>query len=219
MKLSDIVKDTGGTVIDRLYRTKFNSPQEVVKFLKTHGFKKLGGGLYSDVYGRPQDKYVVKISKYYDPCFLKYSEWMASQTDNPYVPHFEWYKTYESIKGPLIILPVEKLRHLTRADFNNIEDPAICIGLLRYGNLYDADNDKLRKKLKDQGYLKGTLNFEISKELVKKFASHQFIQTIATIHKKFTKGGKCSLDLHAGNFMIRPSTNTIVITDPLSEHV
>lgn len=51
----------------------------------------------------------------------------------------------------------------------------------------------------------------------RKFFRSPLGKLLGELHFNPTFNKKCFMDLHAGNFMIRPSTNEIVVTDPLAE--
>lgn len=72
--------------------TTNKSPQAVFgmndDFLNSHGFKKIGHGNYSHVYGHPQLNYVLKMFDIKDVCYRNFIALSKSHSDNPHFPKF-----------------------------------------------------------------------------------------------------------------------------------
>lgn len=197
-----------------LLNTKWTSPQELQQWLKSHGFKKLGSGVFSAVYGKPEHSRVVKISKRGDECWLKFAKWLMAQTKNPYLPHVPWIKEYQGIrKGKpetFFVTIIEKLEPFTTESIKQIKDPVVVAMLLLKGDFWAAEKKVLQRRLEELGYDTP----QEQKELLMDNNNHLFVNSLRMVTKR---GGKsCIGDLHSGNIMFRPSDKAVVITDPLA---
>lgn len=94
-----------------LYNILINSTSivEFVENLRREGYRKylIGEGLYSGVFARPEDNYVIKIFQE-DPGYEKYLTYMSNNQTNPHVP---------KIKGkPVKFLKYYKIVRLEKLD-------------------------------------------------------------------------------------------------------
>lgn len=217
MKLVELSQLTEATIFDenQLKRTQWESPRKVRSWLKSQEFKHLGGGAYAAAYGKKGHKRIVKISMKQDNCWLKFAKWTLTQTNNKYLPNISWVREYSGTrKGKqeiFFITLMERLDPYSTKIIKQIDDPVVLAAILLEGDLYAPERKVLRNAL--------NINFHFDtdkelKELLLDNHNHKFLKTIQTVKKV---GGKCEQDLHTGNFMYRPKTNTIVITDPVAE--
>lgn len=214
MKLNDIITEASIFDEKELLNTKWTSPQELQKWLSANGFKKLGSGVFSAVYGKPDHNRVVKISKRGDECWLKFANWLMAQTKNPYLPHVPWLKQYKGTRNgkteTFFVTIIEKLDPFTTDVIKNIKDPVVIAALLLKGDFWANEKKVLQKRLVELGYETP----KEQKELLMDNNNHKFINSLRMVSKR---GGKsCFGDLHSGNIMFRPSNNSVVITDPLA---
>lgn len=214
MKLDDILAEA--TIFDEreLLNTPWKSPRELISWLRSKGFRRLGGGVFSAAYGKPGHKRIVKISKREDKCWIQFANWAMRLTANPYIPNIYWFKPYKGTrKGKqetFFVTLIERLRPFTIGNIKRIDDPVIVAALLRYGYWVEGEQDELEDHLDALGY--GTSTRTVQR-ILKQYSNHKFVQTI----KRFERfgGPECSSDIHSGNLMLRDD-GTLVITDPLA---
>ena len=213
MKLSEIL--TEATIFDEneLKSTKWESPEELRKWLKSAGFKKLGSGVFSDAWAKPNHKRVVKISLKTDPCWVKYAKWVLKQTANKYLPKIPWIKLYKDKDGTeFFVTIIEKLESYSTANIKKIDDPVVVSALFVNGEFKKPEHAVLSNLLMKKFDIK---DLRAARKVVKQNASHKFVKTLNRI-STMVSVGQCDHDLHSGNLMYRPSTNSIVIIDPLA---
>lgn len=234
MKVSEILNEV--TIFDerKLLNTKWASPRELSKWLRSSGFKRIGGGYYSVVYGKPGHKRVVKISTQQDDCWISFARWAMKLTANSHLPNIYWIKFYEPEISPAIrdvvgsrffVTVMERLQPMNRKNIMNINEPVIIAAMLDPNGVFLIDSEVVYSYLNAR--LAALLGFkkhpgkivkyeevpdETIEEILEKNHSHKFIKTLNTIAKH--PGGKgCQIDIHEENIMFR-NDGTPVITDP-----
>ncbi len=171
-------------------------------------FEELGGGLYSEVYGRDDVPHVVKVMRAYDSGYRNYAKTIATlNTNNPYLPkifrtivyqrndsYYSEGDTPGECGGDAIVYYIERLTNARAPIPGSLEcrvRAAKFVEILK-DMLWDArTGGEQWKKLRP-----------VHQELV-------WVLIIA-----MEAGGKDGFDLHIGNVMKRGSR--FVITDPLA---
>lgn len=195
-----------------LKNTAWNSPTELIKWLKTNGFQKLGGGVFAAAYAKPGHNRVVKVSNRQDDCWIKFAQWSMTKTNNKHLPKIPWIKRYQGKrKGKateFFITIIERLNPLTNKAISQITDPGVLFGLMHYANLdYDTE-ESIEQAMSKQPNPK---IFQ-SNRLAAKLRNHPFIRAIEQVN---SLSGDCWSDLHSGNLMVR-NDGTVIITDPIA---
>jgi hypothetical protein len=220
------------------HRMKFNlknwkSLKEIRMFLRDNGYKKLGAGVYAEVWKSPTSPEVVKISKEEDQCWIRYVKWIQKQGNNKYLPDIKSFREYE------LKLNNGKTANMFIAVVETLEDAT-------------AYKDELRKRIKQKETLKDIAEWvwlqnakwngfgstihhlmynspllnsderfknldanQRAEKLLKMFGQTQIAKTHSKIKRELSGAG-CEDDLHFGNLMYRPLTKNLVITDPLA---
>ncbi len=227
MKLSEIL--TEATIFDEnvLKNTAWKNPKELAVWLKQNGFKRLGQGAFASAYAKSGSNRIVKISTAEDNCWISFATWALKQTKNPYLPNIPWFKTYQSKgkKGQILtffVTIVEKLKPFNESIVDKIDDPVVLATLYVHTDAGAEYRTSIGRRLNQLGVLDkrdlipGKLSHRIDKatQYLKNHTNHKFLKTIMQVEKMTTKN--CWNDMHTGNFMYRPATNTLVITDPLA---
>lgn len=206
----------------------WRSVKQVQSFLKSNGYKRLGKGVFSEVWGQPGAETVIKVSTSEDTCWLRYAKWAMKQPDNPHLPKIYSLKTYKTRSGTLFVARMEKLteaidyftKYLDRV--GREKDPKrigaiLWVGLLGYDNVQDM--------LHDSSVLRSLANSTVRKQYfpdatVPQIVTHllsaakrtKLAQTVKQAHTYILKNPMCYEDLHLGNVMMRGET--VVIMDP-----
>lgn len=205
--------------------------------LEYNGWMYLGSGAYGAVYEHPRKNYVLKL--YQDRGYRTFLNFLESEQGNPNVVMIKRniFKdsgdAYTSDHGELVAL--EKLEpfpygspwsafieriwsncpSLTETDKPMII-PKIRNNLQRQLDYWQAKNEKGEKSSYGdeelRSYEKTLKMFDIFLTRYKNLAN-----TLFRLKRYVDKNNlNVRFDLHNGNFMVRPSTGQVVITDPLA---
>lgn len=213
-----------------LNMTKWKSVQQVQKFLKGKGFRRLGSGAYSEAWGKDSENTVVKISTEEDVCWLNYARWVQAQPANKHLPKIYSIKTYEVEYGTLFISRVEMLEEMDDyyehidQNIGKTPDPKKAGEMLWLSLLWWDDIDDLldnavavkqmsRSVLLQRPEFKGLTGKQISHKLLQNFSKSKLAVLVNKIHSVMEKDKRCYRDLHQGNVM-RRHDGTVVIMDP-----
>jgi len=202
----------------KLMNNEWKNPAQVIKWLRSKGFKQKGSGAFSAAFVHPNYKRIVKISKKQDECWLKFAHWTLKMTSHPNVPYIDWVRRYGE-DDKFFIAVVEKLALFNKQAIMNTVDVPGLIYLYLYediGRLDDAIIDRLIK----EGIIQDDERADPWGPQLRRFLKNartgkRFINVIKS-SKKFAKG-KCSYDIHDGNIMYRPSDRRLVVIDPLAD--
>ena len=233
-KLTYILREADIHDERNLLRTKWENPAQIRRWLLENGFKRLGGGVFSTAYAKPGSKRVVKISLRKDECWLKFAKWALTQTANPYLPKIWFIQEYEGLRRSkstrkqvptkFFISIVERLNPaaddhgLHYGVIDNINDPVPLAAIAGYSpHLDPSEEEQLGERLAELGAIREHTSGirRASQRYVQKNKNHPFVKAMNKI--KSMTGSDCWNDLHSGNFMYRPSTNSLVLTDPLAQ--
>lgn len=205
--------------------------------LKANGWKEIGSGSFAKVFEHPEKDYVMKL--FTDQCYLAFLRFLERHQNNP---HIVKVKSIDIIpKGDNVgLVAIEKLK---KANFSNWRNnlalsfggylSSTTIGNRSLETVVDGFMNKVKKdenSMKQYYVVKNQDTPE--KDFRQKISHHDrllrrvefFIEDNLPLARALYELSKylemnsnfCRFDLHSGNFMIRPSTGEIVITDPVS---
>jgi hypothetical protein len=203
--------------------------------LEKKGWKPIGRGANALVFGHPSKKYVLKVYEGDDYGYKTFLDFLETQQGNPDVVMMK-RRLYQRPDGvddnSAEVVALEKLKPLTKDNilFNVIYDVSQYIPGKDLFNLpFEEAMEKISKNIigeyedefnyaKEFGPPNRALDYKRRIQafniLIKRYNS--LFRTLFELKRFARKQGEIGiLDLHKGNFMIRPSTGKIVITDPL----
>lgn len=164
----------------------FNDGYSFIKALENKGFVKLGSGAFSTVLAKPGQSRVIKVTRRPDG-WIDYIHW-GSKKGSPFVPKVFSYKKIKGKKNDFEVAIVERLEYT----FSNApEDHALRI--IPYLMDRSSKNPMAARFM------------EILSPGLKDFMEE--------VQKEFNDS---SLDLHAGNLMIRKD-GSFVLSDPIAD--
>jgi hypothetical protein len=193
------------------------------KALMDKGYKYLGGGIDKQAYLEPNGQvYIVfgyrKGVEGFSPdqrMFINWINYCNKNKDNPHLPRFSGFETFEYQGKNYIQARMEALRELPDEVgylVGNIEEVTMQVGR---GN-FDRAMEILTGYAQDSSYegdqplwyeIKDSINFLGGPE-----AAKNLLKTVKTV-QQFARKHNYSIDLHRGNYMARPD-GTIVVNDP-----
>jgi len=221
MRLHELL--TEASIFDErtLQKTSWNSPKQLMGWLKKNGFQQKGSGKFGAAFVKPGYKRIVKISKVEDKCWIKFAKWTMSVTNQPNLPNIPWVKMYRDSTGSqFFVTVIEKLRSFDQVAINNTVDLPGLVYLYLYEDWFDAD-PKLEKRFEKEGIIKqddtdySTIRRRLFYFLRNAKGGKRFILTLRAAQNRATGG--CTYDMHDGNLMYRPSDKRIVVIDPLAD--
>lgn len=196
--------------------------------IKNKGWREISWGSYATVFEHPNDENVLKLFVN-DEGYEAYLNFVSSRKDNPHVPKIKIIipPTKELSKTKYGLVEIEKLTPVKK-DYdwrynlvNSFND--LLVGnfdsretfdetLDRFTEIVRREYNVLTQKHKRKDFIKALqrIDFFVENNL-------DLFRLIFDI-KKYIRANKleAAFDLHFGNFMIRPKTNEIVLTDPLA---
>ncbi len=200
--------------------------ENIRDMLRSKGWNYMNSGSYGSVYSHPKKNYVVKI--YTDKGYRVFLDFLESQQGNPDVvkikrrifknpDEFSEYSSYAEI------VALEKLKPIPMDSLQGRVISNIWAELRNIREYKNLDRNTIITKLRENlkaNYLaygnkddyQGMRVFEIILKRNKNLIDTLFLLKDYINNHNFP----VRFDLHSGNFMIRPSTGRIVITDPLA---
>jgi len=168
------------------------SLQSYANILSNQGFSVIGKGMFGTVYGN--DKYVAKIFKESDECFLEFINYAKARKGNPFLPRFSKVNSvYDENYGPSYLVFSERLTTPSKRDRTLLSDVSLLIDL--------------KKDHIERGDAAGDIVINIEEKWP------GVVQVLVDLQKHFSKlETNCFWDTHGGNFMLRG--DQLVITDP-----
>lgn len=227
MKLNEVPSRDAMT----LNLKNWSSLTELRKFLKSKGYKKLGGGAYAEAWANKQAQRVVKISTKEDKCWMRYIEWLKMQPASPHLPKVHSFRTYKTGRGTFFVSILETLEEtdkfideLFKSTAVNPTLPRLALVMwimdisweqsIRY-RVQFVRKENVEKYLNQQPKYKKLNPVERAEELTKSGYRTKLALLGKKAERELGKDG-CQPDLHGGNVMYRPSDKTLVITDPIA---
>jgi len=192
------------SVMKTLARNEWSSYYSIIEYLRQHHYKAFRTGSYSEVFTKHTEKFVVKVTHRPDPAWLHFVDIARQHQGNRHLPKvsrvIDFKDTLNDNSNNSFIAFVEKLEPLSvdNDDINYLASYMVSIlqgnTCSYYWRYWITGNSK-------------------QEQMAKEFAdSHpDFVKTIQMI---IQNKGEFRLDLHDGNIMLRPGTNTFVIIDP-----
>lgn len=178
----------------KTYKSPFEEGKAFGHFLEKKGFKRLGSGTYSTVYGKDGSDKVLKVCHRLD-AWMDYISWAAQKGYcGTYAPRVYSYKYFQGKTSPFYVAVVERLKEEVGC-IDSSHPQAFTYSAFKWMSEVEAANDNVTKCL--EGLSPGLTQF-----------SQDF--------RVFTKDRGCR-DFHRGNFMVRKD-GSFVATDPIMGH-
>jgi hypothetical protein len=212
-----------------LLNTTWATPQQLTKWLRKNGFKKMGEGAYSAVFVKPGYKRVIKVSMKRDDCWINFAQWAQSVTNNPHLPDIPWVQFFGAGYKQFFVAIIGKLAPFDKSAISATVDLPGLVYMYLHDDWFRGDAG-IWARLIDEGLItrydssgrRGT-RFNAEQLDRKKLLRYlrgvrggkQFIMTLKAAERKGT--GNCRYDMHDGNIMYRPSDKKLVIIDPLAD--
>lgn len=179
-------------------------------FLQQHGFKELGNGLYSSVWGSQNSNAVVKVTHGVgDKCWLSFAETIGKHP-NKHFPKISKVQVYtdQSTQKPNFYCFMERLTDIFDMPITD-DDVELAAFLLGHFGIQVMPPPKIAE------LLGSNITPSVLKDVGQSYRdANSLLETIEFLQSNIPHA--CRWDLHDGNIMWRPSTNTLVITDPFS---
>lgn len=201
-------------------------PNFYTEYLKKKGWNLEGRGAKGFVFSKNNKDYVLKFYKN-DPCYDKFLDYLEKNQNNPYLPKIK----RRILPGNIGLVALEKLQPLKSdklADYITGMMGDIVSSHIRVKDL--SFNEVMRRveplfksqieRLIDNSFYDKVILKKVLRRLDYFIEIHLPIFKTMYDFKKFlennpVKDKDCLFDAHLGNFMVRPSTKEIVITDPV----
>jgi hypothetical protein len=207
-KLKDIPKET-------------YTLEDIKNNLTNRGWNYFGSGAFASVFVKKDTDYVIKIYKN-DKAYDRYLEFLENNQDNPHAP-----KILKKLKFPsdneneIKMVVMERLVPVNPKDWR-VKTAEVLENILGSINPYDTEEGILFI-LKDRVEDYDWFNSKREEKKIKRRIDY-FLETNLDLirflinYTKFLKRNEylksTRFDLHDKNYMIRPSTGEVVITDP-----
>jgi hypothetical protein len=216
-----------------------SSLSDLQDHLVDNEWEAIGSGSYGTVYKKAGKDYVLKA--YDDECYNQYLDFIEQNQNDPHVVKIK----RRIIKNNIGLVAIEKLEEFPRGHWidgilsrfsgkmiykfdENVDDEEL-INLFQTEIRNNISNDLesmqkfIEKRKIEQDYIPRYIVDTIKrykKELSRlSFAFENHLNEIRTLIKLkrflINHSSDCSFDLHVGNFLRRPSTGEIIITDPI----
>ena len=185
-------------------RGEWDLPYDLEEYLKNNGYEKLGFGIFSGVFAKPGEKFVLKVNRRPD-CYLDFVK-KLSRNMNPHLPRVGTIRIYNEgdSKNKWYVIPLEKLEEITLEDHISRYD---VLFVLSRALMLDPKHMYLSSEVRP---LLPAPPEEIYDRLKDRF--NKLDSALKFVEDNFYN--VCNIDLHEGNIMLRG--DTIVITDPVS---
>jgi len=209
MKLNELTPH----VAKHLVRHKWETPRQVVFYLKKSGYVEIGKGNYASAWSKRGTNSIVKVSGFEDRGWLHFLEFIK-ENKSPYLPKVSRVIKYvtdfsDGIKDTNYIAFMERLEHMGIT----LEDNCMAV-IYAFTKLYNGSEFDI---------------LEIEKHLFAKYKAHdtsyRYLRALEFFEKKFPGFNELifkiirsnpTIDLHERNIMCR-SNGTPVITDPWAD--
>lgn len=181
--------------VPKIYKSPFDCGLSFGNFLEKKGFKRLGSGTYSTVYGKDGSDKVLKVCHRLD-AWMDYISWAAQKGYcGTYAPRVYSYKYFKGKTSPFYVAVVERLKEEVGC-LDNTHPQAFTYNAIKFLSYPPAEavNDNIKQCL--EGLSPG-------------------INQFTTDFNAFSKNR--AMDFHRGNFMVRKD-GSFVATDPIMGH-
>lgn len=200
--------------------------KEIQNFLMKANYRKIGEGHYASVWESNSDNRIVKIAIKEDLAWIEVAKWVMKQPPSKHLPKIFSFREYESDDMKYFIATMEKLEPFKKYHwkFNTLQD--IGLYCLLTEEIYNHEisftelitNDVIKPILDKHPETKDLDTFDREQLLFKLAQQHEFIQLLRKLYNNVRKNPHMNyveLDLSEDNIMYRPSTDSLVITDPI----
>lgn len=201
-----------------------DTKQSLQEKIKKQGWNYLNSGSFGTVYSKPNKNFVLKI--YDDSSYDEYLNFIKQHSDNPHV--VKTSKVFDYGNG-LKMVAIEKLIPLKSSRWRERISEKYAMFLdtgksdkndfyktLEKFEEYFAEQIETDIKYFQRANLKDRLlDAKKSKRRLRFFIENHLSLFRIIYQLDQFRDTSTTLDLHFGNFMIRPSTGEIVVTDPL----
>lgn len=211
--------------------TDEDDKDSIIEKIKQQGWSYLGRGMYGIVFGHPDKNYVLKL--FNDKGYSFYLEFIKKHSDNPHVVKIkEIISDGFGINKKWKLVAIEKLNPIKFPNwvdyiasyYSSFLDNGDDVGNDFYNTLENFEKYLTTRSKSDISFyqsIKLKNNINNTKKAVRRL--YFFIENYLDLFRilfelnKFKNSTSYSgqFDLHTGNFMKRPSTGEIVVTDPL----
>lgn len=175
----------------------FLDREVIIRFLKRHGFKCLGSGAFSEVFGRSDFPFAIKVNMEPDD-WPDFALWTL-RNPSPHYVDVKKIKWFVDEHGPYYIAVMERLEQTMRE-------------YLRKNDFIDCVEAQNMSKLRTM--MSRDVSNRHAAELVERETEHRALFDAALALKREFHA-RSFLDLHEWNVMLR-ADGTMVITDPIS---
>lgn len=222
--INDYFKQTNEERIDELQPSNARdmrdmenkTPKALALYLQQHGFKELGSGIFSSVWGQDTSGAVVKVSRRADTCWLSFIEF-AAKHKNKHLPKVGKVKVYTDPNTGVtnFYCFMERLSHINKIpktpEYAGVHACLIHNGICllnreEWYTLFPDPEEETFRSRRAPGVVAAAKNYADSASF------DQMIDQLSVYREQ----NDCSWDLHEGNVMWRESTKTLVVTDPYS---
>jgi tetrahydromethanopterin S-methyltransferase subunit G len=203
--------------------TKLTLTQLIKLFEKESGYKFLGGGNFAKVFKHPIKNEVIK-SWVEDQAYEKYVEYCRKNSNNKYLPSIytpvkslsTFHKRLNGFPEKIKFVRMEMLREIKKGDIG----PVVGHASMALNHMYKTFFAK--KLLKIENYKKPESWGEREKVLWENtlgfWDDNKLPEDLYELYLEATKipVEDSRIDLHYQNIMVRPSTNDLVLSDPVA---
>lgn len=207
----------------RLVELKPSQAKDILKqdadtienWLTDKGYLFLGKGGFAKVFRHPDSKIAVKFNTRPDPCYIKFAAYAHKNRNNPHLPKMS---PIREIDHQRFIVFMEELEPITKFFKKNWVTDLLnfieSVKEIRFKDDVSIYFENYYKKMSEDPHRWGLVWHQHFRGYNWIDKDHLF-GLFETAWNILNLSEKCSPDFHAGNFMYRPSTKTIVFTDPI----
>jgi len=192
MKIRELIKEN---IVNDV--SSFNSKDQLLRYLKTNRYTKIGYGKYSDVYAKSSD-HVIKVSREKDTCWETFVNYCKTHSNNPHLLKVFFYKKFSDGEAFCVS---ERLRY---AKGNELDRPGLFSFIWQH---------KLSSDYRGIMRMINRWMNKPSEEKANAFYEKNKLLCNTLLEMKNLCG---STDMHGENVMIRPSTLEMVLFDPVT---
>jgi hypothetical protein len=208
--------------------------EDFLDYLRSNGWGWTGSGAFGTVFKKPNKNYVLKVYKN-DPAYDNFLNFIEENQNDPHIPKIKRriLPLSNNQSKNYGIVAIEKLDSLKSSDWrwrlvssfentlydNNIGnlsfDEYLNNAIEEVRNIYKenleiAKQQKIKRNIRNESRKLRRLDYFVESNL-------GIFKSIYRLKKFLESNGEShTFDMHSGNFMIRPSTGEIIVTDPIA---
>lgn len=139
---------------NKLFLKNWDTPQLLISFLESKGFKEIGRGWYSVVYSLPNSSYVIKInSGDFDYGYAYFIDMCIKNKDNIHLIDIQKYKEYSLVNNPFYFVLLPKLIKI----YDSMDSNVSTLDKLCHGEI---DIENVSKNISDMYLLLNSIDKE-----------------------------------------------------------